>query len=69
MRVGWHAGTLALHPHEAEVAARGTERDVALVEQRDRRALRRGAPGDGAAYQAASDDNQVVSHECRLASA
>ena len=67
MRVGRHAGAFALHPHQAEVAACSTEREVALVEQRNRRALRRGAPGDGAAYQAATDDNQVVSHECKLA--
>ena len=67
MRIGRHAGAFALHPHQAEIAARGTEREVALVEQRNRRALRRGAPGDRAAYQAATDDDQVVSHERKVA--
>ena len=67
MRVGRHAGAFALHPYEAEVAARGAERDVALVDQRDRGTLRRGAPGNRAANQAAADDDKVVGHPGRVA--
>ncbi len=44
--VGRHAEALALHPDEAEVAARGAMRDVAFVEQRETRAQRAHAEGD-----------------------
>ena len=64
LRVGRHAGAFALHPDEAEIAAGGAERDVALVEQGDRRALPRRAPGDGAADEASADDDQVVGWHC-----
>ena len=40
MRVGRHAGAFALYPHQAEIATRGAECDVALVDQCDRGALR-----------------------------
>ena len=64
MRVGRHPRAFALHPHQPEIAARRSVRNVALVEQHDRRALGPRPPGDGATDQSAADDDQVESHGC-----
>ena len=53
------AQSLALHPHEAEVAARGTEGVVAFVEQSHPFAGTRQAIGDRHADHAAADDQRV----------
>ena len=58
--IAGHGGAFALHPDQAEIAARGPVGDVALIEQRHLGALLRGTPGDGAADKSAADDNQVV---------
>jgi hypothetical protein len=54
-----HAGTLALDPNQAKIAARGAKRDVSLVEQRRTGAGLGGAPCDRSADQAAADDDDV----------
>ena len=58
--IAGQGGAFALHPDQAEIAARGSVGDVALIEQRHLGALLRGTPGDGAADKSAADDNQVV---------
>jgi hypothetical protein len=57
--IGRHAGALALHPDQAEIAARGAKRNVSLVDQRGAGAGARGAPGDSSADQAAADYDDV----------
>ena len=53
------AETFRLHPNEAEIAARGAESDVTLVDQRRFQPRARQTIGDGRADQPAADDDRV----------
>ena len=57
--VGPHAMALALQPDQAEVAARGAQGDIALVEHGDRADAVTQAIGDRRADQAAADHGDV----------
>src|SRR6266446_9154653 len=65
--IGSEAEPLALNPDQGEVAARGPDGAVALVEHNHAHALAGEAPGGRHAHQAAADDGDVVFHAHALA--